>query len=234
MIRVGCLCLISAALFAQVNVERYRSKSATTCSAIFSVTDSATSKNETWAVDGLLNRILGKHEWLVVGGLGYGKLDDQRTEDDHFMHGRHFWHLRESSELTWGPESFAQSQSNAFSNQERRTLFGVGARCVVNRELKSFRGGLSIMREEIHLKDTDPLWFTRANAYLNFTSKLWSVTAYYQPELDNFSNANLVFDGSLQFSINDKIKFETRLSANRNTTLNVDDRSITQAIRLVI
>lgn len=230
-------CLFACGAWAQVNVERYRGSSNASLAIAFDFKETATSKSESWSLDGLINTTLGKQQWLLLTGLHFGEKDNAAYRDNSFVHGRFYYRLhtneRQHGTWEWGPESFAQSQADEFSNQRHRDLLGVGGRVIFDRHAKSFRGGLSLMRERLEVEESGPQWFTRGNLYGNFTGKIFSCTLYYQPDVAGWDDYNLAADGSLAFTINEKLVFETRFAVNRNRVLNIDDRSVKQAIRYV-
>ena len=219
---------IAGPIFGQVNVEKFREEPNAHISASFSLSETRTTKTNRQSVNLLFNRIFEKHEVLAVGGLGFGEQNSEDFQKNSFLHLRYFYKIG-----SWGPEAFGQDQQNRFSNLRERNVYGVGLRKIFKGETHHFRGGISLMKERLRLESfEDTISTDRLNHYLSYVHKYFATTLYYQPNLKNFRDKNLTFDGLISLSlIKEKLMLDFFLGYTENSTRDIKDRFFRQTLR---
>jgi hypothetical protein len=228
------LLLFSGYSLSQVNVEKFRGKNSINFLLSYSHAETTTNDTNTLFFNLLANKVIGKNEYLAVGGSTVSEKNGEDFKDNQFMHLRFFRNLD-----NWGPELFFQYAKNSFSNQRKRKLVGLGVRKIINKETFSLRGGLSIVAENLTLesevdglKVLDEMDLTRANLYVNFTQNIFSVTAYYQPNTDNFGEFNMSLESMLTFKLwKDRLKLDIIYNITKNNELDVKNSLFMQVFR---
>ncbi|MBN2725247.1 MAG: DUF481 domain-containing protein [Deltaproteobacteria bacterium] len=159
----------------------------------------------------LLGRYLkGKHTLLATANIEYAEKSKDSFTNRHFEHFRYRYAVLNPI----GFEIFTQHEFNEFRRISNRILLGTGVtwRILKTRMFYLFAGS-DYMYEYNRLSDGEfadsgELWkFHRWDNYLTFQfipkkGMKFLTTIYYQPDLENFSDYNLLADTDLSISLN--------------------------------
>jgi hypothetical protein len=230
----------------QVNVEQYRDATKGVLVLSYEEGSTRTSTSEAFTGELILHKIYKQHAFLAVGGLTREKNDGETITDETLAHGRYFYRLKpktndEDLGLHQGPEVFVQSAKNTFSNQRKRTLYGLGWHWVWKRPTSHWRGGTSFLREKLTLepltKDLFPdhlvsTWINRFNGYTTYHYRYLTATLYYQPNLDDLAEHNIVVDATIAVPLGKSFEWLLSLDYTRNRTLDIKDYTFFQSLSL--
>ena len=229
--------VLSTVGYTQVNVEKFRGKDSVDVLLSYTENDTQTNESNSFFFNMLAAKKKGRNEYLFVTGSTISRKNREEYKHDQFIHLRYFrdWG-------NWGPECFGQYAENQFSNQRERRLVGAGLRKLVFREQFSLRGGISLFQENLKLeKETNEMTFidelemTRSNLYANFTQKYVSVTLYYQPDIDHFSDYNIALESQLSFKLwNERLNLDIIYNTTKNNALSIKNTTFMQVLRITL
>ena len=158
-----------------------------------------------------------KNLYLVVANLNFQQLDSSDFVNSGTIHLRYNYTIR--PKIKW--EVFFQSQYDAISNIDLRTLVGTGPRFKLGSSEKyKFYLGTLVMHEyekSIETFGDNINRDIRGSAYLSFSlypSSEFSVvsTTYYQPKLSAFNDYRISSETALTFEIFNGLGFKSTFS----------------------
>jgi len=160
-----------------------------------------------------------KNLWLLVGGLDYSALDENRISDNHILHLRFNRKLGNRLRI----ECFEQIQSSPLTGIALRNLSGLGPRFKLQsgNNISAYIGTLYMYEWEQVKGDIESMGrFHRLSTYLSGSwrstdgNKEFSCIGYYQPNLLHWLDYRLSFQGSLAIRVAKHFAFTANVSVN--------------------
>jgi len=162
--------------------------------------------------------------YVIWGDLAfsYAKASGQTNTNKTYAHVRYI-HTLYNKDLNW--EAFVQSQTDKFTNIQKRLLAGIGLRYHVSMQnYGSMYFGFGSFVEHIdYTTNIDPSEDNvRLNMYVAYKNQLtksvkFSYIGYYQPRIDKFSDYILSNSAELKVKIYKKLSINFELTYNQDT-----------------
>jgi len=160
------------------------------------------------------------HSFVIINlENGYEKENDRPK---NFITNKGFVHLRTTKPLftNYQIEVFTQYEFNEFLLLNDRYLLGMGLRIsFLNNRLTNTYLGMGFMyeKETYNIDAEDDKIMLRSTNYIKndiiLTSNIdWSNTAYFQIALDDSNDYRILYDGGLDFHVNESFAFTIKLN----------------------
>lgn len=147
-----------------------------------------------------------KQQHLFLIDTTYGESQNQTDVSRSFAHYRYKYKI---DTLNW--EAFTQLEQDKFTQIKLRALLGAGVRLILyDKDQLEVNNGYGLFYEHVDYSDVSIQSaenFGRANIYLSMnytfnTKSIFTLTAYFQPKVDQFEDHHALLDSSLSMPIN--------------------------------
>ncbi len=164
-----------------------------------------------------------RHLWLSLSDYALLKAGSESFENAAFQHFRYNYKLKDALSL----EFYTQVQSNKVQHIRSRVLAGTGIRWRIykskNKKSRLYFG-IAYMPEYNVFKNQTSLYFHRLSNYLSATydsGKNFKISSntYYQPDLQQLSQARLSTQNTLSFKFNRHLSFKIDFTLGYDYTL---------------
>lgn len=155
-----------------------------------------------------IGRLFKSYETWVLGGFNYASESGNKIYATGFLSARVHYHLNKSDQIHF----FYQNQFNSALLLHNRNLIGANYSNGIQTKEHTYKLAIGAFRENETYTDFSTMNLFRANLIGSITTDIAEVDVhliyYYQPALRDFSDTRMLGELSLQFPINDKLKFE--------------------------
>ncbi len=149
-----------------------------------------------------------KSLYLLLGGYGFLKGDNQSFVDHSFLHFRYNYKLTNVVRL----EAFTQIQQNVITKIQFRYLIGAGPRFKIigSQKLRLYFGSLSMYEIDKEADKPNPVHDWRNSSYLSLTflpnkQTEFTTTTYYQPVLFDIGDYRLLNQSTFKIAASKRI-----------------------------
>ncbi|HEX2683489.1 MAG TPA: DUF481 domain-containing protein, partial [Ferruginibacter sp.] len=149
-----------------------------------------------------------KSLFLLLGGYGFLKGDNQSFVDHSFVHFRYNYKLTNVVRL----EAFTQLQQNVITKIQSRFLIGAGPRFKIlgRKKIRLYAGSLPMNEIEKEKNNPSRIYDWRLSSYVSFSfipnrQTELTTTTYYQPVLFDASDSRWLNQTSFKISAGKKL-----------------------------
>jgi hypothetical protein len=155
-----------------------------------------------------IGRQFKTYETWVLGGFNYASESGNKIYSTGFFSARLHYHLNKSDQIHF----FYQNQFNSALLINNRNLIGANYSYGIKTKQHAYKLAIGAFKENETYSDFSEMNLFRANLIGSITTDIADVDVhfiyYYQPSIKEFSDVRMLGELSLQFPINDKLKFE--------------------------
>lgn len=155
-----------------------------------------------------IGRLFKNYETWVLGGFNYASESGNKIYATGFFSARVHYHLNKSDQIHF----FYQNQFNSALLLNNRNLIGANYSNGIKTKEHTYKLAIGAFKEIETYADFSEMNLTRGNFIGGITTELGEVDVhfiyYYQPALREFSDARMLGELSLQFPMNENLKFE--------------------------